>query len=351
MTGTSIDGLDATLIEAEGEALSLQCRVIESRSASYPDLGDRLQAVANSDPVTAQDLAAMALELGRLHASLASELVSPDLAVCVIPGQTLFHRPPQSLQLVNPWPVAHALSCPVLFDLRSSDIAAGGQGAPITPLADWILFRDPQIPRVVINLGGFCNATLLPPGATPDTVRGLDVCVCNQLLDRCARLAINADFDKDGAMAERGTLNAEAASELRPILDRQTKSGLSLGSGDEASAWAVRHASELRPADLLATAAHTVGTHIGQVTTSMLPDAECLLAGGGTHNRALVQAMCAHAKATTTQAHGVGISERESACMAVLGLLALDGVPPTLAQVTGRADEVRNEGCWIGRAP
>src|SRR5690606_34298498 len=97
---------------------------------------------------------------------------APDLVA--VHGQTVHHEPPVSWQLVNPWPIAQYADCPVVTDLRGADLAAGGQGAPITPIADWLLFRDRREgaggrqTRVVVNLGGFCNITLLP-GRSPPT--------------------------------------------------------------------------------------------------------------------------------------------------------------------------------------
>ena len=120
-----------------------------------------------------------------LHAALEARA---DLVVAH--GQTVFHAPPASWQLLNAAPIARAVRAPVVFDLRQADLAAGGQGAPITPLADWIMLRahgPAAAGRAIVNLGGFCNVTILPSGAGPEGVRGMDVCPCNHLLDGVAR--------------------------------------------------------------------------------------------------------------------------------------------------------------------
>lgn len=352
MTGTSLDAVDAALLAAEGQGPGLRCTIEGFTSAPLDELAGPLRALAEGRPVAAGEIADAALRLGELCAEVGSRVAGgtvPD--VCVIPGQTVHHAPPLSWQLVNPWPVYRALGCPVLFDVRSADIAAGGQGAPITPLPDWVLFRDSSESRVIVNLGGFCNATALPAGGAQKDVRGMDICVCNQLLDRAACAAIDRPFDPDGKHAERGTVQADPAAELQSLLEAQTEGGRSLGSGDEAFAWVDQHRTRLEPDDLLATAAAAIGDHIGSVCAALLPGARLLLAGGGALNRALVDAIAVHGPTASTAELGIDPQHREAAAMAVIGLLALDGIPFTLPQVTGRTAELKTEGAWIGRTP
>src|SRR5690606_34564910 len=115
------------------------------------------------------------------------------------------------------WPRATVIS-----DLRQRDLAQGGQGAPITPLADWILFKDAGASRAIVNLGGFCNATILPAAqdtdcarTSLDAVRGFDICPCNQLLDWIARNRLGAAFDQRGDAAMRGQPHALLRERLR----------------------------------------------------------------------------------------------------------------------------------------
>src|SRR6185436_14618647 len=142
------------------------------------------------------EIADAALALGELHArAVAKAAAGCRLDLIAAHGQTVFHAPPLSWQMLNPWPLVRDLQTSVVFDLRGADLAHGGQGAPITPLADWVLFRSNSRTRAVVNLGGFCNLTLLPPGR-PDMVRGFDVCACNQLLDHIARGILQRPFDE-----------------------------------------------------------------------------------------------------------------------------------------------------------
>ena len=165
MTGTSIDGMDVALVRVTGRGLDMRAELVRHISAPLGDLQPRLRAAADQQPMTAGEFAQLVWDFGVLHANVIERLLQaekrkPDL-IC-IHGQTVFHQPPISWQLVNPAPIAARFDCPVVSDLRQADLAHGGQGAPITPIADWILFRDSTRTRAIVNLGGFCNVTIVP---------------------------------------------------------------------------------------------------------------------------------------------------------------------------------------------
>lgn len=351
MTGTSLDALDAAMVQAEGSGLSMRVRMLAHATTDLGELRAPLRAMASGDRMDAATIAATALALGRLHAEAARRLADGrrvDLAA--MHGQTVMHAPPLSWQLVHPWPLAEALGCAVASDLRGADLAAGGQGAPITPLADWILFRGDH-PTAVVNLGGFCNVTLLPESsAGPEAIQGMDVCPCNHLLDAAARAALDLPYDPEGRHAALGRADTLAADdllgELRVALSRRR----SLGSGDEGLAWFARHALLTGP-DLLATVIQAVGGCIGETIASCTPPAaRVLLAGGGARNRSLSASIARAVQPRTvesTASRDVPIEAREAAEMAVLGLLAWDGVPITLPAVTRPQRPMRHrDGLW-----
>ncbi len=359
MTGTSIDGLDLALARITGHGLSMTATLVAHRSAPLGTLAPRLRAAAQGQPFSAAEFAQLALDLGTLHAREAAQLLAeagiaapPDLAA--VHGQTIYHRPPASWQLINPHPIALALQCPVVTDLRGADIAAGGQGAPLTPLADWVLFRATE-PRAIVNLGGFANATLLgaDDGRTHaqqvEAIRGRDLCACNQLLDRAARAAIDADFDAEGATAATAAPDAATGAALRALLAPRAD-GRSLGTGDELFGWIANAGTRLPPAVLLSTAADAVGHTIGAALAET--DArQIIVAGGGARHRPLCAAI-ARASALPllpSDDLGVPISVREAFEWAILGALAADGVDPALPAVTHRPGHAR-PGAAAGRA-
>lgn len=338
--------------------------------------------------MTAGRFAELAWALGEAHAEAFEALIGGrNVSLAVAHGQTLFHRPPYSLQLLNPAPIAARLRCRVLCDLRQADLAAGGRGAPITPMADWVLFRDAAQRRAVVNLGGFCNATFLPPGrgGCLHHVRGADLCACNQVLDAIARRTLDAPFDEDGAAARRGTPDAEAVAALVSLLRRQRDEGRSLGTGDEATKWIETELRRLAsaPGTAQERSAVAVVPHVGETLAASAVEAigaviteavnehreeceedrhrasgldgaqdpvEILLAGGGARNAALVAAITRSSlgPVTTTAACGIPIEAREAVAMAVLGALAEDDAEITLEAVTGRRDRAGRPGVWMG---
>jgi anhydro-N-acetylmuramic acid kinase len=356
MTGTSLDGIDAALIESRGEGISMRVRVLEHRAWPLGELAAPLRALAEQHPMRAGEIAELSRRFGELHAACVRELAGPRRVHLVAAhGQTVFHKPPASWQMISPFPIVREMACPVVSDLRQADLAAGGQGAPITPLADWVLFRGPSL-RAVVNIGGFCNATLLPacaPGTSPhdaallDQIAGMDVCACNHVLDAVARVALGAPYDKNGEAALAGTPDAHATDELVLALAAQSRGGRSLGTGDEAMAWATSHAGRLRGPDLAASATSAIARVIARALAGTAVR-EVLLAGGGAKNRALVAALAREtgSEVRDTSEAGVAVEVREAAEIAVLGLLAMDGVDITLPRVTGRGQSAALAGAW-----
>jgi anhydro-N-acetylmuramic acid kinase len=344
MTGTSIDGIDAALVEIEGVGLAMKPRFVRGVSHVLGAAKEPLRRLADQQPVTAAEIAGAMHDFALVHVGAIRDVLRGGKCdLITVHGQTVFHKPPASWQLMQPAPIARELGAPVVFDLRAMDIAAGGQGAPITPIADWVLFRG-DADTAIVNLGGFCNITILPAAQQPARVRGMDVCPCNNLLDAIARRLFNAPFDTDGARAAAGTVHEDALEDLEGIFSAM--SGRSLGTGDESMEWISRWRSHASPESIAATACEAIAARIaGAVPQS----GTLLLAGGGSRNRTLATAI---ASATTLRvepcaARGIPGEYREAACFAVLGALCQDRVPITLPQVTGVSSPVPVSGAWV----
>lgn len=345
MTGTSLDGLDCALVEISGHGLSMRAKFVRGNSVDLGAVKPRLRAVADQAPVTAGDIAGVMRDFALLHADAVRELLAGETCdlVCVH-GQTVFHKPPLSWQLFQPAPLVRALQVPVVYDLRQADLAMGGQGAPITPVADWVLFRD-RAPAAVVNLGGFCNVTHLArprarkSGESEDCsdiarIEARDVCACNQLLDAVARACLGTPFDTGGKAALTGRTDDDALCDLEDLVSEQMQQHRSLGTGDELELWVARHRGRVSPADLCATACESVAAAISGTVEN---EETILLAGGGARNAALVRflsRMNSHAVVQPLSAVGVPGEFREGACFAVLGALCQDRVPITMPQVT-----------------
>lgn len=339
MTGTSLDGLDSALVRITGSGPRMQVEFVSATSIDLGQLGARMRAVAEQKPHTAAAIAELARDFAALHVTALDALPKPRLIA--IHGQTVYHRPPLSWQLFNAAPVAHAFGVPVVFDLRAMDLAAGGQGAPITPIADWVVFRSATEHRAIVNLGGFCNVTILKAGADVDAVSGADVCACNQLLDAIARRRMHAAFDEDGRCAAGGKVVDSLQRELSSLMTGQ---GRSLGTGDELSAW-VDAKSSLPAEDLARTACAAIAACIAGATRG---SEHLIVAGGGSRHRTLLQEIEARTRARVSVSDALGLPAqyREAAHMAILGALCQDRVPITLPSITGVA-KAPISGTWI----
>jgi 1,6-anhydro-N-acetylmuramate kinase len=353
MAGTSVDGLDAALVEISGHGLGLTARLRGMRSRPLGPLGDSLRALAEQQPMSAGQIAALGHKFERLHLELLHELCAGQrVELVAVHGQTVFHAPPVSWQLISAANLARVLGVPIVFDLRAADLAAGGQGAPITPLADYLFFRATQETRVVLNLGGFCNYTWLPRGgegpdpATLSQIRGGDICVCNQLLDALARRLFGEPFDLDGQHARAGRVHAEARAALLATLHAQSAAGRSLGTGDEQVGWLAAWMNRARGEDLARTACDAIATTVAEKVGA---PGRVIVAGGGARNHVLLQALAERAAAPValSDEFGVPVQIREAAAMAVLGALCQDGVPITLPQITGCTPPAPRAGCWV----
>lgn len=348
MTGTSIDGIDVALVEITGRGLAMEARLLDHNAAELGELAAPLRAAAEQQPMPAGEFAELALAFGHLHADVMAPLAEHADRIDLIAahGQTIYHKPPHSWQLINSAPLVQQFGCSVVTDLRAADLAAGGQGAPITPLADWVMFRSSAAARAIVNLGGFCNVTILPRDDGEhmiEAITGRDVCPCNHLLDALARRVLNQPFDIDGQAAQAGAIDKTAFEALETALRRTPKR--SLGTGDEALAWIDRFADSLTPNDLAATAAGALGRCI---SASVAESGEIILAGGGARNRALTDAIATASNCPVRESGelGVPIEAREAMAMAILGALADDGDEITLASVTGRGDVRGPGGAW-----
>ncbi len=357
MTGTSLDGLDIALVRVHGQGLAIRAELVRIISRPLGDLARPLRALAEQQPMSAGDITRLSLAFAAFHIDTLREVAGGerlDLICCH--GQTVFHAPPASWQLLSPAPIARALDAPVVCDFRAADLAAGGQGAPITPLADFVLFRHAQHARAVINLGGFCNMTWLPPapeGAPLDDavegIRGADVCACNHLLDGAARTRLGRAYDDRGEVASRGRADVRAVHAVVEAIRRADAAQRSLGTGDEARD-ALAPLAHLSDADALQSLCQAIAETISAGVAKLAGHAGCqpILAGGGVRNAALLSALRSRMpRACVSDDVGVPASHREAVCMAILGALAQDRVAITLPHVTGVREPAPQAGVWV----
>ena len=359
MTGTSLDGLDAALVKITGRGWHVSAQCVAHGAHPLGPLADALRALVTDAPCKPSLYLRTARRFGELHADAVQSLCDAHLPknaaldFVAAHGQTICHLPAEHLswQLFDPWPITRRLGVPVVCDFRQADLVAGGEGAPITPIADWIAFAHAKRERVVVNLGGVCNLTRLPAGAAADAITGADVGPCNLLLDGLAHRLFETKYDTDGQRAASGVVDEAVVMHVQQCIQQAMHGNRSLGREQFNDAWLDALLREAPPCDdaanMLASAVEATARHIvaaGDVANA----GDIILAGGGAHNRALTRALAGqipHAHVFTSEACGVPIAAREAFAMAILGALCQDGCPITLPTVTG-AEQPGVAGSW-----
>jgi 1,6-anhydro-N-acetylmuramate kinase len=361
MTGTSLDGIDVAIVRVEGRGLDLRAALLYLHSDSLGDLPALLRPIASGTPAEPINVLRAARRLGECYARAIAHAASAagvTLDLVSAHGQTVWHAPQEHLswQLLDPWPIVRQVRVPVVYDLRQADLIAGGQGAPITPLSDWILFRDAAVPRLIVNLGGICNVTALPAGAGIEAVRGYDAGPCNLVLDGAVRLLYPGQaYDDGGRLAASGTVRDDVRPLLRQSPFFARPSPRTTGREDFSDAFVRRLVQSLRergwsPADVLATLVDAVAAEIAACAAELGRGLELVLAGGAVRNATLVSGIARHGgdavRVRHSDALGVPAAAREALAMAVLAALCQDRVPITLPAVTG-AIAPSLAGAWI----
>jgi len=236
MSGTSCDGVDAVIVAIRGRGLAMRVSPLTHRYEPYPRaLRARLLRVMCPARTSTQELAGLHADVGRFYAAAACKTIDqwgagrrPDLVGCH--GQTICHLAGRrvgaaTLQIGEGAFVAAATGCPVVCDFRQADLAVGGQGAPLVPWTDLVLFGHPRMNRAVQNIGGIANVTFLPAGATPTDVIAFDTGPGNMVIDELVRIVTGGrgTFDVDG----RG-IWASLRSEGTPQAPRRLESSRGL---------------------------------------------------------------------------------------------------------------------------
>lgn len=391
MTGTSLDGLDAALVRIIGTGLDMRAELLGHTATPLPSgLRDTLMHLTSGSAAEPLTYMRAARGVGELYADgvqqLLDETHGPPPEFVVAHGQTIWHAPrprkedadqpnpgPMSWQLFDPWPVVKRIGVPVCYDLRQADLIAGGEGAPLTPIADWVMYRDKA--AIVFNLGGVGNYTSLIEGF--DLLHAGDICPCNLLLDGLSQRLLGEPYDKDGACASKGKRVQDVLLAInRAILKTYREHGHphSIGREQFSPHWLDRLIETIRPMasveDILRSAVINTAIDLCAPMDELDESTDwdeghrhmIVVAGGGAKNKTLVEQMRVELTVDPEDDNtwrpycydvvlsdelGIPCEAREAMGFAVLGALSQDGVPISLPQVTGAKDP-GVAGVWAG---
>ena len=366
MSGTSVDGIDAALVEISGTTLDLQVELLAAETYPYPeDIRSQILAVCGGSKLSMAEFAELDDRIARCFGQAAVEIQINQAPAILIGshGQTVFHRPPQSgqlgysLQLGRGDVIAHVTGTKTVSNFRVADIAAGGQGAPLVPKIDVCLLSHPTLHRCVQNLGGIGNVAVLPPlNSALDlghNVKGWDTGPSNVLLDLAVSQFTQGQqtYDSGGQWAAQGTI-------CQPLVERWLQQPFFCESppkstGRELFSPAYLQAClqdaqghQLTEADILATLTELTAAsivHSYRMFLDVMPD-QVLLCGGGSRNvylRERIQALLTDAiPVLTTNDVGVNADAKEAIAFAVLAHWRILGIVGNLPSATGAIQAV-----------
>jgi len=361
MSGTSLDGIDVAIVEITGQGWNKKVTTLAHSTTPYSQaVRGALLAVSNAGAHTAQ--------IGLLHFLLPELYAKAVRGLCLkagIPlrslqlvgchGQTILHiadptrflgcRLNCTLQIGDGSVLAERLSVPVVSDFRPRDMAAGGQGAPLVPCVDYLLFRHRKRGRVALNIGGIANLTAIPASAPPSKVIAFDTGPGNMVMDQLVSIHTRGArrYDRDGVIARGGKISRWLLRILLrdPFFRRQPpKSAGREEYGEEF----VEHlvSTRLPMEDLVATAAaltaSTIALGIRRHVMPVMPVHDLVVSGGGVHNRFVLNLLASelpNLSIHSSAEFGVDPGAKEAIAFAVLAYETWHGRPSNLPSATG----------------
>ena len=370
MSGTSADGVDVAVVRIAANRQRPRLTLLAHEAFPYPAaLRRAVLAAMNAAATSTAELARLSWRLGlayadAVEAAVKRHRIKVDLIGCH--GQTLYHQArPESYagkkfactwQAGEAQAIAARMRVPVVSNFRPADMFAGGQGAPLVPLLDSVLFADAKRGRVLQNIGGIANLTAIPAGRGPDAAIAFDTGPGNMVMDWLAQECFGKSYDKNGALAARGAvLEPVLAAALRhpyfALKPPRTAGREQFGREYAAAFLRDCRRQSSRGEDALATAtALTAESIAGSYRRFVLPamkkhPVDTIVSGGGAHNRALMAALRERLEpmgctVRTSEEFGLPAAAKEAAAFALLAWQTWHRKPGNVPAATGAARPV-----------
>jgi anhydro-N-acetylmuramic acid kinase len=366
MSGTSADGIDVALARLSGAPPRLRAKLLGHTSISFPPaIRKEILRVAEQQTITAGELSQLNFRLGELFADAATEACrrfhfSPRrVSLIGSHGQTIFHqgrpipsygRPTAStLQIGEPSVIAARTGITTVGNFRPADIAAGGQGAPLVPYADYLLYRHPKLGRISLNLGGIANITVLPRAAKSSQVFAFDTGPGNMLIDALVHHFSRGRrrFDENARLASQGRSLPGILDELMrdPFLKLAPPKSTGreyYGHAYAQKLLAIGRRHRAKPADLIRAATiFTALSIVDALHRFVLPKTkihQLIVSGGGAHNPLIVAQLAAALPGIAvfpSSRLGIPVDAKEAFAFALLAYESFHRRPANLPSATG----------------
>lgn len=372
MSGTSADGIDVALVDISGSPPNISAKFEGHYHAGFsPLVRKAILRIANGGATTTGEVSQLNFLLGAEFASAAVEACKVwavpmmDIDLIGSHGQTIYHQGEASeflgvpavastLQVGEPCVIAERTGIPTIADFRTADMAAGGQGAPLVPFVDYILYRDAKIGRVALNIGGIANLTAIPAGARAEDVVAFDTGPGNMIVDALVEDATRGrmHFDRDAELGLQGATIPKLLEQLmrEPYLQKtppKTAGREEFGAAYAArlTAWGKKHRA--RPADLIRTVTVFTSLSIADALRRfVLPEVkvdELVVSGGGAKNPLMMAQLAAaipEIKIVPCGEFGVPAEAKEALAFAVFAHETYHGRANNLPSATGARHSV-----------
>jgi len=352
MTGSSADGLDICLVEFTGLDTKPEFRILHSTEIPYPD--HFRSAFINPLELSKEQINTLDQELGQWFATEVSKL-NLNFDVIASHGQTISHNPPIStLQIGNPKFMSDQFNVPVIYDFRTADIKQGGQGAPLIPIVDRLLFQRNDTDILALNIGGISNLTIVPGKHNPAPLLAWDTGPGNTLIDKAVRVFSRGklNYDPEGSIAAQGFAYPKLLEHLLNHKFYDITPPRSAGQEQFGKLYFENmlklflHSTDQQFKDIIYTltvlTARTIADACLDISNNYTPNT-MFVAGGGVYNHTLLKLIKTYLPEIIVKRvdHlGVTESNKEAFGFAYLGYLHLLNLPGNIPSVTGAKQEV-----------
>lgn len=365
MSGTSLDGVDAALVDISGSEKSTKVKLLGSQTTTMPEeIKDEIIRVLDSTQGSVDLICSLNFKLGELFAQAARQVCQDNgvpiesLGYIASHGQTIWHipRPSQTerrstLQIGEPAVIAYNTGVTVISGFRTMDMAAGGNGAPLVPYSEYILYGSKTESIALLNIGGIANITILPADCGLEDIYAFDTGPGNMVIDEVMKDLYGQKYDNNGRTAASGKISAELLSELSQ--HGYISLGIPKTTGREAfgaaftssllEKWKGRIPSE----DIVATVTRFTALCIGEAFRRHILTRTCIqsliVSGGGVHNSTLMSYLIEELPEIQIRSQediGYSSDAKEAVAFAVLGYETLNRRPSNVPGATGASRPV-----------
>lgn len=343
MSGTSLDGVDAALCEINGQGRNTEIKLLDFKTYEIePELKEEIRCVIRNEVPTTDLISSLNFKLGRLFSDAVRDLLcrndlsGEDLAFVASHGQTIYHIPKDTdrlvkstLQIGEPAVIAYDNHVDVISNFRTMDMAAGGEGAPLVPLSEIILYGQKDKTIALQNIGGIGNVTVIPKGQREEEVFAFDTGPGNMVIDEAMKLLYDRPYDRGGETALSGMVDEKLLDSLlnHPYLVMNLpKSTGREDFGEQYTQKVIEANTSMKREDLIATltmfTARTISESYRRFIMKQYALDNVILGGGGAHNKALVsylKELLPDMEVVTQEEVGLSSDAKEAIAFVILG--------------------------------